>query len=47
MAVTPLAQEKVWFDKNTYDKAERLHFERLAKVRSLNDNKTETVHTNI
>ncbi|XP_011687585.1 PREDICTED: elongation factor 1-delta-like isoform X2 [Wasmannia auropunctata] len=27
-----LAKEKVWFDKPTYDKAERLYFERMAKV---------------
>ncbi|XP_046737191.1 probable elongation factor 1-delta isoform X3 [Diprion similis] len=31
MATTPLAQEKVWFEKPMYDKAECLHFERLAK----------------
>ncbi|XP_011687586.1 PREDICTED: probable elongation factor 1-delta isoform X3 [Wasmannia auropunctata] len=27
-----LAKEKVWFDKPTYDKAERLYFERMAKL---------------
>ncbi|XP_015587955.1 probable elongation factor 1-delta isoform X3 [Cephus cinctus] len=31
MAATALAQEKIWLDKPSYDKAERLHFERLAK----------------
>lgn len=31
MATTALAQEKVWFEKPAYDKAECLHFERLAK----------------
>ncbi|XP_046737192.1 elongation factor 1-beta'-like isoform X4 [Diprion similis] len=35
MATTPLAQEKVWFEKPMYDKAECLHFERLAKVDSI------------
>lgn len=29
-----LAKEKVWFDKPTYDKAERQFFEKLAKVRN-------------
>lgn len=33
MATTALAQEKVWFDKPSYDKAECFHFEKLAKVR--------------
>ncbi|XP_076380196.1 putative elongation factor 1-delta isoform X3 [Megalopta genalis] len=27
-----LAQEKVWFDKPSYDKAERLYFEKMAKM---------------
>ena len=31
MATTALAQEKVWLDKYSYDKAERLHQEKLAK----------------
>ena len=33
MATTALGQEKVWIDKSTYDKAERLHHEKLAKVK--------------
>ncbi|XP_076546259.1 elongation factor 1-delta isoform X1 [Osmia lignaria lignaria] len=32
MEKSALAQEKVWFDKPSYDKAERLYFERMAKV---------------
>ncbi|XP_076682168.1 elongation factor 1-delta isoform X2 [Andrena cerasifolii] len=32
MEKSGLAQEKVWFDKPSYDKAERLYFERMAKV---------------
>ncbi|XP_043261498.1 probable elongation factor 1-delta isoform X7 [Colletes gigas] len=31
MEKSALAQEKVWFDKPSYDKAERLYFERMAK----------------
>lgn len=31
MEKAALAQEKVWFDKSSYDKAERLYFERMAK----------------
>ncbi|KAF7996545.1 hypothetical protein HCN44_002177 [Aphidius gifuensis] len=31
MAATALSQEKVWFDKPSYDKAECFHFEKLAK----------------
>ncbi|XP_008205725.1 probable elongation factor 1-delta isoform X2 [Nasonia vitripennis] len=31
MATTALAQEKVWLDKSSYDKAECLHHEKLAK----------------
>ncbi|XP_044001719.1 probable elongation factor 1-delta [Aphidius gifuensis] len=36
MAATALSQEKVWFDKPSYDKAECFHFEKLAKVVSDN-----------
>ncbi|XP_076635862.1 uncharacterized protein LOC143348959 isoform X1 [Colletes latitarsis] len=32
MEKSALAQEKVWFDKPSYDKAERLYFERMAKL---------------
>lgn len=32
MAATALAQEKIWVDKPSYDKAERLFHERAAKV---------------
>lgn len=32
MAATALAQEKVWLDKPSYDKAECLFHERAAKV---------------
>ncbi|XP_017881789.1 probable elongation factor 1-delta isoform X1 [Ceratina calcarata] len=32
MEKSALAQEKVWFEKPSYDKAERLYFERMAKV---------------
>ncbi|XP_076477756.1 elongation factor 1-delta isoform X1 [Bombus vancouverensis nearcticus] len=32
MEKAALAREKVWFDKPSYDKAERLYFERMAKV---------------
>ncbi|KAJ8686776.1 hypothetical protein QAD02_022570 [Eretmocerus hayati] len=32
MAASALVQEKVWLDKTSYDKAERLHYEKLAKV---------------
>ncbi|XP_078052373.1 elongation factor 1-delta isoform X2 [Augochlora pura] len=32
MEKSALAQEKVWFDKPSYDKAERLYFEKMAKV---------------
>ncbi|XP_043287891.1 probable elongation factor 1-delta isoform X2 [Venturia canescens] len=31
MAATALAQERVWFEKPSYDRAACLHFERLAK----------------
>ncbi|KZC13680.1 putative elongation factor 1-delta [Dufourea novaeangliae] len=31
MEKSALAQEKVWFDKPSYDKAERLYFEKMAK----------------
>ncbi|XP_014616251.1 PREDICTED: probable elongation factor 1-delta isoform X1 [Polistes canadensis] len=31
---TALTHEKVWFEKPSYDKAERLYFERMAKVMS-------------
>lgn len=31
MEKAALAQEKVWFDKSSYDKAERLYFEKMAK----------------
>lgn len=33
-ALSALANEKVWFDKPTYDKAERQYYEKLAKVRN-------------
>lgn len=33
MAATALAQERIWFEKPSYDRAACLHFERLAKVR--------------
>nr|XP_031839441.1 elongation factor 1-delta-like isoform X1 [Nomia melanderi]XP_031839448.1 elongation factor 1-delta-like isoform X1 [Nomia melanderi] len=36
MEKSALAQEKVWFDKPSYDKAERLYFEKMAKVVSHN-----------
>lgn len=32
MDKSALAQEKVWIDKPSYDKAERLYFESMAKV---------------
>lgn len=32
MAATALAQDKVWIEKSTYNKAECQYFERLAKV---------------
>lgn len=32
MEKAALAQEKVWIDKPSYDKAERLYFEKMAKV---------------
>ncbi|XP_053974078.1 probable elongation factor 1-delta isoform X2 [Hylaeus anthracinus] len=32
MEKSALAQEKVWFDKPSYDKAERLYFEKMAKL---------------
>ncbi|CAL7939815.1 unnamed protein product [Xylocopa violacea] len=32
MEKSALAHEKVWFDKPSYDKAERLYFEKMAKV---------------
>ncbi|XP_076283688.1 elongation factor 1-delta isoform X7 [Lasioglossum baleicum] len=32
MEKSALAQEKIWFDKPSYDKAERLYFESMAKV---------------
>ncbi|XP_076238855.1 elongation factor 1-delta isoform X2 [Calliopsis andreniformis] len=32
MEKSALAQEKVWFDKPSYDKAERLYFEKMARV---------------
>lgn len=44
MAATALAQEKVWFDKPTYDKAARLHFERLAKVRIVLRQVPDSIH---
>ncbi|XP_011631226.1 elongation factor 1-delta isoform X2 [Pogonomyrmex barbatus] len=32
MATVALAKEKIWFDKPSYDKAERQYFEKMAKV---------------
>lgn len=32
MEISTLAHEKVWVDKSSYDKAERIHYEKLAKV---------------
>ncbi|XP_072758837.1 elongation factor 1-delta isoform X2 [Anoplolepis gracilipes] len=34
MATAALAKEKIWFDKPSYDKAERQYFEKMAKVMS-------------
>lgn len=34
LATAALAKEKVWFDKPSYDKAERQYFEKMAKVRN-------------
>lgn len=34
IAAAVLAKEKIWFDKPSYDKAERQYFEKLAKVRN-------------
>lgn len=34
MAAAALVKENIWFDKSSYDKAERLYFEKLAKVRN-------------
>ncbi|XP_050456732.1 probable elongation factor 1-delta isoform X2 [Cataglyphis hispanica] len=34
LVTAALAKEKVWFDKPSYDKAERLYFEKMAKVMS-------------
>ncbi|XP_011268236.1 elongation factor 1-delta isoform X2 [Camponotus floridanus] len=34
LATAALAKEKVWFDKPSYDKAERQYFEKMAKVMS-------------
>ncbi|XP_076657640.1 elongation factor 1-delta isoform X2 [Halictus rubicundus] len=33
MEKSALAQEKIWFDKPSYDKAERLYFESMAKLK--------------
>lgn len=35
LATAALAKEKVWFDKPSYDKAERQYFEKMAKVRNI------------
>lgn len=32
--IANLTKEKVWFDKPTYDKAERQYYEKKAKVRN-------------
>jgi len=32
---SPLIHEKVWFEKNKYDEAERLYYENLVKVRQI------------
>jgi hypothetical protein len=32
---SPLLHEKVWFEKNKYDEAERLYYENLVKVRQI------------
>ncbi|XP_029167224.1 elongation factor 1-delta isoform X1 [Nylanderia fulva] len=32
LATAALAKENIWFDKPSYDKAERLHFEKMSKV---------------
>lgn len=34
VALSSFAKEKIWYDKPSYDKAERQYFERMAKVRS-------------
>lgn len=44
MEKSALAQEKVWFDKPSYDKAERLYFERMAKVSTVFSN---GLHSNV
>jgi hypothetical protein len=30
---SPLVHEKVWFEKDKYDEAERIYYENLVKVR--------------
>ena len=32
---SPLLHEKVWFEKNKYDEAERLYYESVVKVRQI------------
>ncbi|XP_029675234.1 probable elongation factor 1-delta isoform X2 [Formica exsecta] len=39
LATAALAKEKVWFDKPSYDKAERQYFEKMAKAEKFKDNK--------
>lgn len=34
LATAALAKEKIWFDKPSYDKAERQYFEKMAKVKN-------------
>lgn len=36
VATAALAKEKIWFDKPSYDKAERQYFEKMAKVSKFN-----------
>lgn len=42
---TALTHEKVWFEKPSYDKAERLYFERMAKVMSNKIIRSYTINT--
>ncbi|KAF7406072.1 hypothetical protein HZH68_005441 [Vespula germanica] len=42
---TALTHEKVWFEKPSYDKAERLYFERMAKVMSNKVIRSYTINT--
>ncbi|XP_034937296.1 probable elongation factor 1-delta isoform X2 [Chelonus insularis] len=36
MAITTPVHEKVWFDKASHEKAERVHFENIAKLSTIN-----------